>query len=315
MVTPASTGPRLLAARLPIGPGVYRFRDERGRALYIGRATNLRRRVGSYGGDLRDRRHLATMVRRIASVEAVACASAHEAAWLERNLLERRLPSWNRAIGGAEVPVYLRLDARPGSAGLRVVHTVAERTGVRHFGPYLGGAKVRLAASALHRMLPVAYTNDGLSATGRDLARVFGVDPGDRESLLAAVSAILDRDQLAVTSFGAALARRRDAAAKELAFEFAGKVQAEIEAIAWVVSEQKVTSVKAENLDVHGWSDGLLVQFEIRDGRLQDWRQRRCGAATARRHLAGTPPAWTAFAQRNAELAARLAGETPADDR
>lgn len=50
------------------------------------------------------------MVRRIARVEALVCDSAHEAAWLERNLLERRLPPWNRSRGGQEVPVWVRLD-------------------------------------------------------------------------------------------------------------------------------------------------------------------------------------------------------------
>ena len=43
---------------LPATPGVYRFRDERGTVLYIGRAVDLRRRVQSYWGELRDRRHL-----------------------------------------------------------------------------------------------------------------------------------------------------------------------------------------------------------------------------------------------------------------
>ena len=74
-------------ARLPLGPGVYRFRDATGRVLYLGRATSLRRRVASYWGDLGDRGHLAAMVARIARVEAVPCSSAHEVAWLERNLL------------------------------------------------------------------------------------------------------------------------------------------------------------------------------------------------------------------------------------
>ncbi|GID27895.1 hypothetical protein Abr02nite_28780 [Paractinoplanes brasiliensis] len=44
---------RELSARLPAAPGVYRFRDPGGRVLYVGRATNLRSRVGSYWGDLR----------------------------------------------------------------------------------------------------------------------------------------------------------------------------------------------------------------------------------------------------------------------
>ena len=49
---------RTVAARLPGGPGVYRFRDARGRVLYVGRAVNLRRRVISYWGDLGDRPYL-----------------------------------------------------------------------------------------------------------------------------------------------------------------------------------------------------------------------------------------------------------------
>src|SRR5271157_752972 len=43
------------AACLPLAPGVYRFRDQAGRVLYVGRAISLRRRVLSYWGDLGDR--------------------------------------------------------------------------------------------------------------------------------------------------------------------------------------------------------------------------------------------------------------------
>src|ERR1700735_5076464 len=46
-------------AALPGEPGVYRFRDQRDRVLYLGRAVNLRRRVASYWGDLGSRGHLA----------------------------------------------------------------------------------------------------------------------------------------------------------------------------------------------------------------------------------------------------------------
>ena len=99
---------RSIVTELPRTPGVYRFRDASERVLYIGRAINLRRRVGSYWTHPAGR--LADMVKRIERIEAVICQSEHEAAWLERNLLEQALPPWNKTTGGQEVPVFLRLD-------------------------------------------------------------------------------------------------------------------------------------------------------------------------------------------------------------
>ena len=95
LAVPAAAAAKI--PHLPESPGVYLWKDADGRVLYVGRAVCLRRRVASYWGDLGDRPHLAAMVARIAGVEAVPCASAHEAAWLERNLLERRTPPWNRS--------------------------------------------------------------------------------------------------------------------------------------------------------------------------------------------------------------------------
>src|SRR6266571_1122014 len=254
---------------LPPGPGVYRFRDRAGRVLYVGRAVSLRRRVPSYWGDLGDRGHLAPMVARIATVEAVACDSAHEAAWLERNLLQRHRPPWNRSLGGQEA---------------------------------------RDAVSGLGRVLPLAHAADWQAGTERDLARVRGASPGDRAGLARAIAAVLSRDPAAVSALRADLAARRDAAAAALAFELAGKLQAELDALDWITGEQKVTMAQGDqaDADVYGWADGVLVCFEIRGGRMSSWRQRPCGAAAARRHLAETPPGWADFARRNAELAARL---------
>ena len=278
---------------------MYRFRDRAGRVLYIGRAVSLRRRVLSYWGELGDRAHLGPMVARIARVEAVTCDSAHEAAWLERNLLEHRRPPWNRALGGQEAEVWIRLSASPRSPGLTVVRQPGD------FGPYLGGQKVRDAVSGLGRVLPLGYAADGQAGTERDMARLRGASPAARAGLVRAIAAVLDRDRAAVAALRAELTARRDAAAAALAFEFAGRLQVELEALDWVTGEQKVTGAQ-DDADVCGWADGVLVWFEIRDGRMRGWRQRPCGAAAARRHLTGTPPGWARFARRNAELAARL---------
>jgi excinuclease UvrABC nuclease subunit len=104
--------------------------------------------------------------------------------------------------------------------------------------------------------------------------------------------------------------------ATALAFEFAGKLQAELEAVDWITAEQKVTRGQREpgdggDADVYGWADGVLVCFEIRGGRMSGWRQRPCTAAAARRYLEQSPSDWAAFAGRTAELAARLRPSPP----
>jgi len=296
------------AARLPLSPGVYRFRDAVGDVLYLGRAVSLRRRVVSYWGDLRDRAHLSPMVARIARVEAVVCDSAHEAAWLERNLLRDWLPPWNRSpSGGQEVEVWIRLSDSARAPGLRVVHQPG--LAGRHFGPYLGGRKVRLAVSGLCRALPLAYAGSDPAGARGDIARALGVSAADRAALARTAAAVLDRDPLAVADLRRQLCARRDAAASALAFEFAARLHEEIEALDWVTAEQKVTTSSPASFDVYGWADGTLVQFAVRGGRLTGWTQRACGEASSRRHLGETPGEWAGFARRNAELAARLASE------
>jgi excinuclease ABC subunit C len=301
------------AALLPLTPGVYRFRDATGRPLYLGRATSLRSRVASYWGDLGGRAHLRAMMTRVARVEAVACDSVHEAAWLERNLLLASKPPWNRApAGGQEVEVWIRLRDDPRAPGVAVVHERNEDEKDRHFGPYLGGRQVRLAVSGLGRVFPLNYAGSELTGTRHALAGIRGVTGGDGAALAANIAAVLGRDPAAVTSLKASLVERRDAASAILAFELAAKLQQEIEAVDWVTAEQKVTRPERADHDVHGWSDGTLVSFAVREGRLAGWTRRACGEATARRHLERTPPEWTPFAQRNAELAARIQAAPPA---
>ncbi|HST84798.1 MAG TPA: hypothetical protein VLL08_23875 [Kineosporiaceae bacterium] len=296
--------------RLPRSPGVYRFRDARGTVLYLGRATELRPRVASYWSKLRGRRHLTRMVAQIDRVEAVACDGVHEATWLERNLLERSLPRWNRTRGGQETPVYLRLDTRPDAPGLSVAHVRQEAVGVRYFGPYLGGERARQTVSALHRILPLAHTGTRLRGAELDIARARGIGEIDAGALAAAVAAVLQRDPAAIVQARDDLLRARDRACTAMAFELAGRIQTELQALEWTSGPQRVTIPDAatQDRDVYGWSGGILVHFGIHAGRLDTWSQRSCAQVRAAQRLADTPPEWVGFAQRAAELAVTLAG-------
>jgi excinuclease ABC subunit C len=307
---PVTVTPRMSVTRLPAVPGVYRFRDAHGKVLYVGRARLLRRRAASYWTDLGDRAHLAPMVARIQRVEAVVCASEHEAAWLERNLLEHRLPPWNRTPGGQEVSVCIHLDKRPTAPKLRVVHAAGADAHPQHFGPYLGGDKVRLAVAALHRVLPLAYTGTGLTGSQRDMAAKLGVTAADRDRFVQTLAAVLDRDDAAVAAVRGDLRARLSRAVDILAFELAARLNTELDALDWITCPQRVAVPASPDCDIAGWADGILVSFQMRAGRLRNWTQRTCPRAHARGRLGNTPAQWADFAYRNAQLAARLAGES-----
>lgn len=68
-----------------------------------------------------------------------------------------------------------------------------------------------------------------------------------------------------------------------------------------------MTVSEVMELAVYGWSDGVLVRFTFRSGRLCEWTRRRCSRTQAAARVAGSPDRWAAFAQRNAQLAAALA--------
>jgi excinuclease UvrABC nuclease subunit len=244
------------------------------------------------------------MVPQVARIEALVCDSAHEAAWAERNLLERSLPPWNRIAGGLEVPVGIRLDPSPDAPRLDVVRDLRPAPGTRVFGPYLGSRRVRLAVSGLGRVYPLPSAGPARSAGERELARARGAQDTPVPRLAAALASVLDREPEAVAAALAALTARRDAAARVQAFEAAARLQEEIEAVGWVVAPQRVTtSGGAADGDVTGWTDDVLVRLRIRGGRLCDWDQEPCTHASP-----GTraPAGWAPFLRRNAELAARL---------
>lgn len=158
---------------------------------------------------------------------------------------------------------------------------------------------------ALRRLLPVAYASEGLDGTGRDFARVLGVGAMDRQSLLVTLTAVLVRDPLAVAAVLAGLVRRRDDAARDLAFERAARLQAEIGAVKWS-SPTRTWPCSNPWTSTSVAGPRACSSFEIRAGRLSRWTNRRCNGRTADALLAATPAHYRNFAGRNAALAVRL---------
>jgi excinuclease ABC subunit C len=99
-------------AGLPATPAVYRIYDVSGLLIYIGKAKNLRRRLGQYRNAKRRKAHfkMRQIVRDAHRIEFDPCASDREASLLEARLIQEHRPRWNTA--GAFYFMYPMLGIR-----------------------------------------------------------------------------------------------------------------------------------------------------------------------------------------------------------
>lgn len=141
-----------LTASLPRGPGVYIFRDRAGRAIYIGKATDLRRRVRSYFSS-DDRRSVGPMLREAQAIDHHRCRSALEAAVLETRLLHALTPRYNRQGTRWSSAAYVRLDTSEAFPRLAVARSHRGRGVV--LGPLPSARVARLAIEAIETVAPL----------------------------------------------------------------------------------------------------------------------------------------------------------------
>jgi len=141
-----------LTADLPRTPGVYMFRGDGDRVLYVGKATNLRQRVRSYFGS-DDRRKVGPMLRETQSVSHLDLPDVLTAEVVESRLIARLLPRYNRAGTRVDRYCYVRLDADAPWPRLSVVKNPSP-AGV-HLGPLPSRTTANLIVDALHTALPL----------------------------------------------------------------------------------------------------------------------------------------------------------------
>ena len=80
---------------LPTKPGVYLFKDQTGKIIYVGKAINLRSRVRSYFHEFGQFAKTVQLVQQIADLETIIVGSELEALILEMNLIKKHRPKYN----------------------------------------------------------------------------------------------------------------------------------------------------------------------------------------------------------------------------
>jgi len=141
-----------LTDRLPRGPGVYLFRDATGRALYVGKASDLRSRVRSYFSS-DTRRKVGGLLRETARIDHITTASPLEAAVTEIRLIHELLPRYNRQGTTWQKAAYLKLTAEA-FPRLSVVKR-ARDDGATYLGPLSSARVAKRVAEAVESAVPL----------------------------------------------------------------------------------------------------------------------------------------------------------------
>ncbi len=153
-----------LVARLPRAPGVYVFKDAGGRPLYVGKATDLRRRVRSYfGGD--ERRKVGQLMRELATVDHVVCDSTLEAAVLEVRLIHELSPRFNRQAKLWRRYAYVKLTLNERWPRLSVVRTARAGDGCLYVGPLASTGAAQTVVEAIEAAVPLRRCRGRVPAT------------------------------------------------------------------------------------------------------------------------------------------------------
>jgi excinuclease ABC subunit C len=141
--------------QLPDSPGVYLHRDQAGRVLYVGKASNLRSRVRSYfhrGAGHSPR--IAWMVSRVHDIEIFLVSSNLEALILECNLIKKYRPYFNVKYRDDKRYPLLEITTSEAFPKIRVVRQARNRKN-RYFGPYPDAGAMRRTLKVIQKVFQV----------------------------------------------------------------------------------------------------------------------------------------------------------------
>ena len=156
---------------IPTQPGVYRFRDAKGRVIYVGKAKNLRSRLSSYFQDIGNlHQRTAAMVSSGASVEWTVVKTEVEALQLEYSWIKEFDPRYN--IKYRDDKSYPWLAVTLGDEFPRVmVGRGAKKRGTRYFGPYSHAWAIRETVDILLRVFPMRSCSNGVFKRSGQIGR------------------------------------------------------------------------------------------------------------------------------------------------
>ncbi|MGZ4470615.1 MAG: excinuclease ABC subunit UvrC [Nocardioidaceae bacterium] len=272
---------------IPTSPGVYRFRDENRRVVYVGKAKNLRSRLTSYFQDLANLHpRTATMVTSAASVEWTVVNTEVEALQLEYSWIKEYDPRFNVKYRDDKSYPWLAVTLNEEFPRV-MVGRGAKKRGVRYFGPYSHAWAIRETVDLLLRVFPMRSCSNGVFKRSAQIGRpcLLGyigkcaapcVGRVSAEEHRAIVDDFCDFMGGQTTAFVKRLEKEMYAASAEMDFERAARLRDDIGALNRATEKQAVVLGDGTDADVVAFAEDPLevaVQiFYVRGGRIRGQR-------------------------------------------
>ncbi|WP_405837430.1 excinuclease ABC subunit UvrC [Streptomyces platensis] len=285
MADPSSYRPK--PGQIPDSPGVYKFRDEHGRVIYVGKAKSLRQRLANYFQDLAGLHpRTRTMVTTAASVEWTVVTTEVEALQLEYTWIKEFDPRFNVKYRDDKSYPYLAVTLNEEFPRVQVMRG-AKKKGVRYFGPYGHAWAIRETVDLLLRVFPVRTCSAGvfkrsaqigrpclLGYIGKCAAPCVGRISADEHHELA--EEFCDFMAGRTGAYIRRLERGMQEAAEEMEYERAARLRDDIGALKRAMEKSAVVLADATDADLIAVAEDELeaaVQiFHVRGGRVRGQR-------------------------------------------
>ncbi len=285
MADPATYRPA--PGEIPDQPGVYRFRDEHGRVIYVGKAKSLRQRLNSYFQDVA---HLhprtQTMVTTAASVQWTVVGTEVEALALEYSWIKEYDPRFNVKYRDDKSYPYLAVTLADQYPRVQVMRG-AKRPGTRYFGPYAHAWAIRETVDLLLRVFPVRTCSAGVFKRARQQGRpcllgyidkcsapcVGKISQEDHHVLAEEFADFMAGD---TARFTKRLTARMQEAAAELDYERAARLRDDIAALQRATEKNAVVLSDGTDADIFALAgdelEAAVQVFHVRGGRIRGQR-------------------------------------------
>lgn len=242
---------------LPSNPGIYRFLDEADQVLYIGKATNLKKRVSSYFHKQNIGAKNKSLIQKIAKIEISVTRSEVEALLLESSLIKSLKPKYNILLRDDKSYPYLHITNHAAFPRVEFTRRKTKPSSDRYFGPYPNIAAVRETLDFIQKTFKLRSCSDSFfNARTRPCLQYqikrcsapctdYISQEDYQQSVSYAIRLLQGKSQHILSE----LSKKMDVAVKELAFEEAARLRDQIQSLR-VIQEQQGMVQRQGDIDV-----------------------------------------------------------------